>query len=110
MGFAFKTLLVEPEIHSILFILVNVMMFIYVMLFVVPSQHIIFYLITHFSIFVLINRCLAAGRSFTSKKNLNKQTVVVTGAAGGTGRVTALQLAKLQAHVIIGVRRDGAKR
>ncbi|CAF4959688.1 unnamed protein product, partial [Rotaria sp. Silwood1] len=45
-----------------------------------------------------------AGYLYIPKKNLNNQTVIVTGAASGIGRVTALELAKLQAHVIVGIR------
>ncbi|CAF3866367.1 unnamed protein product, partial [Rotaria sp. Silwood1] len=45
-----------------------------------------------------------AGCLYIPKKNLNNQTVIVTGAASGIGRVTALELAKLQAHVIVGIR------
>ncbi|CAF1255238.1 unnamed protein product, partial [Rotaria sordida] len=44
------------------------------------------------------------GRLYIPTKNLNRQTVVVTGAATGIGWATALQLAKLQARVIVGIR------
>jgi len=40
----------------------------------------------------------------TPNKNLSNQTVIVTGAAAGIGRVTAIELAKLQARVVVGIR------
>jgi NADPH-dependent curcumin reductase CurA len=55
-------------------------------------------------LFFAINKRIAAGRFYASNKNLNNRTVVVTGAATGIGRVTALELAKLQARVIVGIR------
>lgn len=104
MAIAFETLLVEPELHSLLFLLANTLILIYVLLFVVTWPYILFYLIVHPIIFFIINKRLAAGRLYIPKKNLNKQTVIVTGAATGIGRVTAVELAKLQAHVIVGIR------
>jgi NAD(P)-dependent dehydrogenase (short-subunit alcohol dehydrogenase family) len=104
MAIAFETLLVEPELHSLLFLLANTLILIYVLLFVVTWPYILFYLIVHPIIFFIINKRLAAGRSYTPKKNLNNQTVIVTGASSGIGRVTALELAKLQARVIVGIR------
>ncbi len=104
MIFSIRTLLVEPEIQSSIFVLVNSLVLIYVLLFVVTWPHTLFYLITHTVVFFIINKRLAAGRLYIPKKNLNKQTVIVTGAATGIGRVTAVELAKLQAHVIVGIR------
>ncbi len=52
----------------------------------------------------MINHALAAGCYYLPIKNLRGQTVVITGAATGIGRVCALQFAKLGARVIIGVR------
>ena len=47
---------------------------------------------------------MAAGRYYWPIKNLSSQTVIVTGAATGIGRVCALQFAKLGARVILGIR------
>jgi NADPH:quinone reductase-like Zn-dependent oxidoreductase len=87
-----------------MFLLANLLAFVYVLLFVVTWPYTLFYLIVHIAIFVVINKRLSAGRLYTSPKNLNQQTVVVTGAATGIGRVTAVELAKLQARVIVGIR------
>jgi NADPH:quinone reductase-like Zn-dependent oxidoreductase len=104
MAFPIRILLVEPEVHSIIFLLANGLALIYALLFVVSSHYILIYLIAHFAIFFVINKRIAAGRFYASNKNLNNQTVIVTGAATGIGRVTALELAKLQARVIVGIR------
>jgi NADPH:quinone reductase-like Zn-dependent oxidoreductase len=104
MAFPIKTLLVEPEFQSILFLLANSLVFIYVLIFVVAWPYALFYLVVHFTLFFIINNRLATGRLYTPKKNLKNQTVIVTGAASGIGRVTALELAKLQARVIVGIR------
>ena len=63
-----------------------------------------FYLVVHIFLYLVVSKSLSAGRFYSSKKNLNKQTVIVTGAAAGIGRVTAVELAKLQARVIVGIR------
>ncbi len=104
MAFPFKTILVEPEAQSGLFFLANSLVLIYVLLFVVTWPYTIFYLIVHIVVFAVINKRLSAGRSYTPKKNLKNQTVIVTGAAAGIGRVTAVELAELQARVIVGIR------
>ncbi|CAF1010344.1 unnamed protein product [Rotaria sordida] len=62
------------------------------------------YLSIHIVVFFVINKRLVAGRLYIPKKNLTNQTVIVTGAASGIGRVTALELAKQQARVIVGIR------
>jgi len=104
MTFPIWTLLVEPESHSALFLVANSLVFIYILLFIVTWPYTLFYLIVHIAIFFVINKRLAHGRVYTPKKNLKNQTVVVTGAAAGIGRATALELAKLQARVIVGIR------
>jgi NADPH:quinone reductase-like Zn-dependent oxidoreductase len=104
MVFPYKTLLVEPETQALLFLLANILALIYILLAVVTWPYTLFYLIAHAVVFFVINKRLSGGRFYTSTKNLNNQTVVVTGAAAGIGRVTALELAKLQARVIVGIR------
>jgi NADPH:quinone reductase-like Zn-dependent oxidoreductase len=104
MAFPFKTVLAEPEYQSLIFFLANLLVLLYALFFVVTWPYTLFYLITHVVVFYVINKRLIVGRSYTPKKNLNNQTVVVTGAASGIGRVTALELAKLQARVIVGIR------
>jgi NAD(P)-dependent dehydrogenase (short-subunit alcohol dehydrogenase family) len=103
-GGTLKTLLVEPEFQSIIFLLVNSLVFIYVLIFVVAWPYTLFYLVVHLAFFFVVNNHLSTGRLYIPTKNLKNQTVIVTGAASGIGRVTALELAKLQARVIVGIR------
>ena len=99
-----RILLVEPEAQSTIFVLVNLLVSIYVLCFIVSWPYTAIYLIIHMITFLPINKRLSAGRVYTPKKNLNNQTVIVTGAAAGIGRITAIQLAKLRARVIVGIR------
>jgi NAD(P)-dependent dehydrogenase (short-subunit alcohol dehydrogenase family) len=62
------------------------------------------YLTVHIIVCFFIKKLISAGRSYTPNKNLSNQTVIVTGAAVGIRRVTALEFAKLQARVIVGIR------
>ncbi|CAF5069741.1 unnamed protein product [Rotaria sp. Silwood1] len=100
----FKTLLAEPESQSIIFSLVNFIVLIYVLFFLLTWPYTLFYLIAHVAVFTVVIRRLSAGRLYTPKKNLKNQTIVITGAATGIGRVTAVELAKLEALVIVGIR------
>ena len=104
MAFSIKAIFIESESQSFLFFLVNIIVFIYVLLFVVSWPYTLIYLVAHLVVFFVINKRISAGRVYTSTKNLNGQTVVVTGAAAGIGRATALELAKLHARVIVGIR------
>ena len=104
MNSLIQMLLAEPECQSLAFLLANLLALIYVLLFVVTWPYTLFYLILHFVAFFVIIKRLSAGRSYMPKKSLNNQTVIVTGAATGIGRVTALELSKLQARVIVGIR------
>ncbi|CAF1608435.1 unnamed protein product, partial [Didymodactylos carnosus] len=104
MAFPFKSLLSEPETQSLMFFLANSLVLIYVLLFVATWPYTLLYLVAHVAVFFVINKRLSSGRLYTSKKNLNSQIVIVTGAASGIGRVTAVELAKLQARVIVGIR------
>ena len=99
-----KTALEEPESKSALFLLGNILLFIFIIFFVRSWPYTLIYLIVQIVIFRIINERLRSGRSYTSTKNLNNQTVIVTGAASGIGRITALELAKLHARVIVGIR------
>ena len=60
------------------------------------------YLIT----IIIICRIIARGHSYAPPKNmdLKGQTVIITGAASGIGRVCAIEFAKLGAKVIVGIR------
>src|SRR5689334_11069411 len=94
----------EPEIHSTIFLSVNVISCILLRL-VIHFWPLSFFWSCIYIIFVfLINHSLAAGRCYLPTKKLHGQTVVVTGAATGIGRVCSLRFAKLGARVIIGVR------
>lgn len=59
--------------------------------------------IIYFIIVILIARWLARGRQYSDilKMNLEGQTFVITGAAGGIGKETAIELAKHGARVIL---------
>jgi hypothetical protein len=59
MAFPIRILLVEPEMHSILFLLANGLVLIYALLFVVSSPYILIYLIVHFAVFFGINYFLS---------------------------------------------------
>lgn len=98
------SILVEPEAQSLIFVLVNLLVSIYVLCSIVSWPYTLIYLIIHMTLFRMINKRLSAGRVYIPTKDLNNQTVVVTGAAAGIGRVTALELAKLRARVIVGIR------
>jgi hypothetical protein len=102
MAFPLKSILGEPESQSIMFFLANSLVLIYVLLFVVTWHYTLFYLVAHVTVFFVIIKRLSGGRLYTSKKSLSNQTVIVTGAAAGIGRVTAVELAKLQQQWTIG--------
>ena len=104
MAFPIRTLLNEPELQSLIFLVINLITLIFILCFVVSWPYTLIYLIIHVTIVFVINKRLSAGRFFISTKNLSNQTVVITGAATGIGRVTAIEFAKLQARVIVGIR------
>ena len=94
----------EPELHSSIFLFANLIGAI-IIYFVTNSWPLsIFWTSLYIILVILINHALAVGRYYLPTKNLRGQTVIVTGAATGIGRVCALQFAKLGARVIIGVR------
>jgi NADPH:quinone reductase-like Zn-dependent oxidoreductase len=101
---SFRDLIFEPEVLSSLFLLVNLIGIVFILFFVQSWLFLISFLCVYIVSIFLINRRLAAGHSYKPTKNLHGQTVIVTGAATGIGRVCALKFAKLGARVIIGVR------
>jgi FlaA1/EpsC-like NDP-sugar epimerase len=94
----------EPEIHSSIFLLVNLIGSIFIRLICYSWPLSIFWSCFYLILVFLINNALTAGRYYLPIKNLRGQTVIITGAATGIGRVCALQFAKLGARVIIGIR------
>lgn len=94
----------EPESISALFLLTN---FVILTLSIIVLQSWPLSLIStavYLTLVYKVTRWLAVGRQYIPTKDLTGQTVIVTGAATGIGRVTALEIAKLGARVIIGVR------
>ncbi|CAF4045797.1 unnamed protein product [Adineta steineri] len=94
----------EPEVHSSIFLLTNIIGSIFIRLIIHSWPLSLFWSIFYIVLIFLINHALAAGRYYLPIKNLRDQTVIVTGAASGIGRVSALSFAKLGARVIIGIR------
>ncbi|CAF3458974.1 unnamed protein product [Rotaria sp. Silwood1] len=97
-------ILFEPEIHSTLFLIANLIGSIIIRLVIHSWPLTTFWSCFYIIIVFLINHSLAAGRYYLPTKNIRNKTVIVTGAATGIGRVCALRFAKLGARVIIGVR------
>lgn len=104
MAVSIRRFLVEPEAYALMFFVANVMVLIFALNSLVSWPYTLVYLAAHMAIFLFGNRRLSAGRFYAPTKNLKNQTVIVTGAAAGIGRMTAVELAKLRARVIIGVR------
>jgi NADPH:quinone reductase-like Zn-dependent oxidoreductase len=94
----------EPEVHSIIFLFINLIGGILIRLIFHSWPLSLFWSGFYIILVFLINHALTAGRYYLPIKKLHGQTVIVTGAATGIGRVCALQFAKLGARVIIGVR------
>jgi len=94
----------EPEVNSSIFLLANIIGSIFIRLLYDSWPLSILLSCIYIILVFLINDSLAAGRYYWPIKNLRGQTVIITGAATGIGRVCALQFAKLGARVIIGVR------
>lgn len=94
----------EPEVYSSIFLITNIFSAIIIRLICHSWPLSFFWSCCYVILVFLINHALAAGRYYLPIKNLHGQTVVITGAATGIGRVCALQLAKLGARVIIGIR------
>lgn len=89
----------EPEIHSTIFLSANLIGSILVHFILRSWALSIFWSGFYIILVFLINHALAAGRYYLPTKNLRGQTVIVTGAATGIGRVCALRFAKLGARV-----------
>ncbi|CAF3771958.1 unnamed protein product [Rotaria socialis] len=94
----------EPEIHSTIFLCINLIGSIIVRLLLHAWPLTIFWSCFYIILVGLINHSLAAGRYYLPTRNLRNQIVIVTGAATGIGRACALRFAKLGTCVIIGVR------
>ena len=104
MSFSMQVLLLEPEFQSLILFFINLLTLLFIELFLLNWPYGLIYAGIHLSVFYLLMKYFSAGRSYRSKKNLRDQTVLITGAATGIGRITAIELAKLHATVIIGVR------
>ena len=104
MGIKVHPILLEPEVHSVAFVLGNLLFSILLLAFNGGWPLSFFSSCLYLLFFVVVNYFLASGSHYSPTKNLNGQTVVITGAATGIGRVTAVRLAKLSARVIIGIR------
>jgi len=97
-------ILFEPEIQSSIFLTVNLFASLFTWLICHSWPLSMFWSCFYIILVFLMNHALAAGRYYLPIKNLRGQTVIVTGAATGIGRVSAHRFAKLGARVIIGVR------
>ena len=101
----FRTpLLYQPEIRSFIFLSSSIVGLLVIVCFVQSLS--ITSLFLYVTIALLICRKVAYGRSYVppSGTDLTEQTIIVTGAASGIGRVAAVEFAKLGARVIVGVR------
>jgi NAD(P)-dependent dehydrogenase (short-subunit alcohol dehydrogenase family) len=100
----FKPLLYQSESQSFLFLILNLLIILFLICFIEPFSF--FYALIYFLIVIFICRKLAHRQSYTISKNtdLTGQTIIVTGAASGIGRVSAIEFAKLGAKVIVGIR------
>lgn len=99
-----KPLLYQPETQSFIFLSSSVVIILVTVLFVQSLS--ITALILYASIVVLICRKIARGHAYIppASTDLTGQTIIVTGAASGIGRVAAVEFAKLGARVIVGIR------
>ena len=104
MGFKVHPTFLEPDVHSMVFVLGNLFGSLLVLLFNGGWPFSFFSSVVYLLAVVLINYFLAGGTQYSPTKNLTGQTVIVTGAAAGIGRVTAVRLAKLGARVVVGIR------
>lgn len=104
MGNLIHPALLEPEVHSTLFVCANLIGATLLRLYIGLWPLSIFWTIIYIGFAAIINHALSSGSSYLPVKNLNGQTVIVTGAATGIGRVCAIRLARLGARVIVGIR------
>lgn len=96
--------LYQPEIRSFIFLISNILVLLFTICFIQSFSF--FYLFLYLIIVICICRIIAHGHSYTPPKNINLtgQTIIITGAASGIGRVSAIEFAKLGAKVIVGIR------
>ncbi|CAF1942954.1 unnamed protein product [Rotaria magnacalcarata] len=99
-----KPLLYQPEIQSFIFLISSILILLFKFYFTQTFS--LFTLFLYLIIIILICRRIATGHSYIPPKNtdLTGQTIIVTGAASGIGRVSAIEFAKLGAKVIVGIR------
>lgn len=97
-------LLYQPEFQSFFFLIANIIILLFINLFIQTLSF--FALLLHGTIIIFICRKIAHGRSYVLPENIDLigQTIIITGAASGIGRLTAIKFAKLNAKVIIGIR------
>ncbi|UJR30223.1 hypothetical protein I4U23_017761 [Adineta vaga] len=94
----------EPEIHSFLFISINILSS-FITCFILHTWPLsIFFTCLYILLIFLINHGLASGQYYLPIKKIHNQTIIITGATSGIGRVCAVRLAKLGARVILGIR------
>jgi len=100
----------QSEFQSFIFLIFNLLIILFLICFIEPFS--LLYLLIYFSIVIFICRKLAHRQSYTIPKNtdLTEQTVIVTGASSGIGRVSAIEFAKLGAKVIVGIRGENRAR
>ncbi|CAF2555728.1 unnamed protein product [Rotaria sp. Silwood2] len=97
-------LLYQPEIQSFIFLLANILIVLFTNYFIHTFPF--YFLFLYFIIIIFICKKIASGHSYIPPENtkLTGQTIVITGAASGIGRVSAIEFAKLGAKVIVGIR------
>jgi hypothetical protein len=87
----FKPLLYQSESQSFIFLILNILIVLFLICFIEPFSFV--YLFVYSLILIFICRKLAHRQSYNIPKNtdLTGQTIIVTGAASGIGRVSAIE-------------------
>ena len=98
-------LLYQPEFQSFIFLISNILVILVTVCFIQSFSFFIF-LFLYSMIVIFVCRKIAHGHSYIPPKNtdLTGQTIIITGAATGIGRVSAIEFAKLGAKVIVDIR------
>ncbi|CAF1175181.1 unnamed protein product [Didymodactylos carnosus] len=94
----------QPEFQSSLFLFSNSILILLTYIFIHPFPFSSLSVLIYVLITFYVTKRLASGNSYKPTKNLQEQIVIVTGAATGIGYVSATELAKLGAKVIVGIR------
>jgi NAD(P)-dependent dehydrogenase (short-subunit alcohol dehydrogenase family) len=94
----------QSEFQSFIFLISNIFFVLFTVCFVQSFSFFSFLLYS--SVVLFICRKIAHRQSYNLPENtdLTGQTIIVTGAASGIGRVSAVEFAKLGAKVIVGIR------